>query len=95
VSECLSECVCFCAHIYVQVLCLRSYKKVWNYTIWAVTQVSLYKGGPCHSSLDYCSLSHTCRVGQNRAFTPYMTVYLVISLPKSVYSVYTPLGISA
>ena len=23
-----------------------------------------------------------CRVGQNRMYTPYMTVYLVISLPK-------------
>jgi hypothetical protein len=26
--------------------------------------------------------SHTCRVGQDRIYTPYMTVYLVISLPK-------------
>jgi hypothetical protein len=26
------------------------------------------------------------RVGQNRIFTPYMTVYLVISLPKIPYS---------
>jgi hypothetical protein len=26
-----------------------------------------------------------CRVGQNRIYTPYMTVYFVISLPKSPY----------
>jgi hypothetical protein len=26
-----------------------------------------------------------CRVGQNRIYTPYMTVYLVISLPKIPY----------
>jgi len=28
---------------------------------------------------------HICRVGQNRIYTPYMTVYLVISLPKIPY----------
>ena len=28
---------------------------------------------------------HICRVGQNRIYTPYMTVYLVISLPKLPY----------
>jgi len=28
---------------------------------------------------------HKCRVGQNRIYTPYMTVYLVISLPKIPY----------
>ena len=27
-----------------------------------------------------------CRVGQNHIYTPYMTVYLVISLPKSPYT---------
>jgi hypothetical protein len=26
-----------------------------------------------------------CRVGQNRIYAPYMTVYLVISLPKIPY----------
>jgi hypothetical protein len=26
-----------------------------------------------------------CRIGQNRIYTPYMTVYLVISLPKLPY----------
>ena len=26
-----------------------------------------------------------CRVGQNRIYTPYMTVYLVTSLPKIPY----------
>ena len=28
---------------------------------------------------------HVCRVGQNRIYTPYMTVHLVISLPKLPY----------
>ena len=28
---------------------------------------------------------HICRVGQNCIYTPYMTVYLVISLPKIPY----------
>ena len=27
-----------------------------------------------------------CRVGQNRIYTPYMTVYMVISLPKILYT---------
>jgi hypothetical protein len=27
-----------------------------------------------------------CRVGQNRIYTPYMTVYMVISLPKMPYT---------
>ena len=30
------------------------------------------------------------RVGQNRIYAPYMTAYLVISLPKTPYIVYTP-----
>jgi hypothetical protein len=30
-------------------------------------------------------LSRMIRVGQNRIYTPYMTVYLVISLPKIPY----------
>ena len=28
---------------------------------------------------------HMCRVGQNRIYIPYMTIYLVISLPKIPY----------
>ena len=39
------------------------------------------------TKLDYRT-AHTCfmlRVGQNRIYTPYMTVYLVISLPKIPY----------
>ena len=28
---------------------------------------------------------HVCRVGQNRINTPYMTVYLVVFLPKILY----------
>jgi hypothetical protein len=28
---------------------------------------------------------HICRVGQNRIYAPYMTVYLVISLLKTLY----------
>jgi len=33
---------------------------------------------------------HKSRVGQNRIYTPYMTVYFVISLPKTpyIYTVY-------
>jgi hypothetical protein len=35
--------------------------------------------------------SNTCRTGQNRIYTPYMTVYLVISQPKILqkYRIYT------
>ena len=29
--------------------------------------------------------AHMCRVDQNRIYTPYMTVYLMISLPKVPY----------
>jgi len=28
----------------------------------------------------------TCKVGQNRIFTPYMTVYMVVSLPNVLYT---------
>jgi len=31
------------------------------------------------------SMGNEARVGQNRIYTPYMTVYLVISLPKILY----------
>ena len=34
-----------------------------------------------HTHKHVCT-EHVCRVGQNRIYTPYMTVYLVISLPK-------------
>jgi hypothetical protein len=33
---------------------------------------------------------HIHRVGQNRMYTPYMTVYLAIFLPIIPYTVYTP-----
>jgi len=33
----------------------------------------------------YTQATHTRRLGQNRTLTPYMTVYLVISLPKLPY----------
>ena len=33
----------------------------------------------------YDTRRQMCRVGQNRIYTPYMTVYLVISLPKLPY----------
>ena len=33
----------------------------------------------------HCSVCSTHRVGQNRIITPYMAVYLVISLPKLMY----------
>ena len=36
----------------------------------------------------FTAWAHTCRVGQNCIYTPYMTVYLVISLPKIPYTVY-------
>ena len=35
--------------------------------------------------LFYASPEHICRVGQNRIYTPNVTVYLVISLPKIPY----------
>ena len=53
------------------------------------------KGSMCHGakvaaslSILTCRLAHTAamtRDGQNRIYTPYMTVYLVISLPKVPY----------
>ena len=43
---------------------------------------TIYQGmsGPYHSTV-----THMRRVGQDRVYTPYMTVYLVISLPKIPY----------
>jgi len=50
---------------------------------------------PVHGLCTYCvgakyvvaneAASHVCRVGQNRIYTPYMTVYIVICLPKIPY----------
>ena len=37
------------------------------------------------SFMPVAKLAHMNRVGQNRIYTPYMTVYLVISLPKIPY----------
>ena len=34
----------------------------------------------------YTHIANICRVGQNRIYTPYMTVYLVISLTKIPYT---------
>ena len=39
----------------------------------------------CRCSSACLVSSHNCRVGQNRLYTPYMTVYLAISLPKTPY----------
>jgi hypothetical protein len=43
-----------------------------------------------HGGKKACSTSsritYVCRAGQNRMYTPYMTVYLVISLPKIPYT---------
>ena len=36
--------------------------------------------------LPCCVKCHMHRVGQNRLYTPYLTVYLVISLPKTLYT---------
>jgi hypothetical protein len=36
--------------------------------------------------LVYVVLGFRSRAGQNRIYTPYMTVYLVISLPKLLYT---------
>jgi hypothetical protein len=33
----------------------------------------------------FSSVMHMCRVGQDRTYTPYMTVYLVISQPNIPY----------
>jgi hypothetical protein len=37
------------------------------------------------SQLSFLDQSVTMRVGQNRIYTPYMTVYLMMSLPKMLY----------
>ena len=39
----------------------------------------------CHIPGHIWCIYHIYRVGQNRIYTPYMTVYLVISLPKIPY----------
>jgi len=38
-----------------------------------------------HITLHSLYFTSICRVGQNRIYTPYMTVYMVISLPKIPY----------
>ena len=47
-----------------------------------------YKGKPVYIGWPAVFIHHICRVGQNRIYTPYMTVYLVISLPKIPYVPY-------
>jgi len=45
------------------------------------THVNHFTYNTCES----LHVQHICRVGQNRIYTPYMTVYLMISLPKIPY----------
>jgi len=55
--------------------------------------VCVYVWASAHECMCVCefmvslalSISHMSRVGQNHIYTPYMTVYLVISLPKIPY----------
>jgi len=54
----------------------------------APTQVIYMTANNCLSDsllMRCCFSSFMIRVGQNRIYTPYMTVYLVISLPKIPY----------
>ena len=65
-------------------------------TIWAMeSRQFLDLGWPCKTAHHITKfavryfppplLLHMCRVGQNRIYTPYMTVLLVNSLPKIPY----------
>ena len=38
-----------------------------------------------HTHIFRDDINYICRVGQNRMYTPYLTVYLAISLPKTPY----------
>jgi hypothetical protein len=49
-------------------------------------QVPLPNMSVCKTSHIQPWSTHMFRVGQNRIYTPYMTVYMVISLPKIPYT---------
>jgi hypothetical protein len=49
--------------------------------IFSMTACSVEFGGKAHSG----TIQIMTRVGQNRIYTPYMTVCMVISLPKTPY----------
>ena len=93
----LDVCVCLCVHacLYVRVyVCdtrLLMFARSWPLR----SSLVLQKGGWLWKAfaagkktcpvLQMQAKRQTCRVGQNRIYTPYMTVYLVISLPKIPY----------
>ena len=77
---CLSGCMC----VYV---CVRE-KYLWYkaITLCSMMVVAFTHGSPDTTfALDGRGVCSRNRVGQNRIYAPYMTVYLVISLPKIPY----------
>ena len=78
--------------IFVDVaLCISAREQDTCHHLLALLQHSPFKFScgsfPWASLLYWLHYKHreTCRVSQNRIYTPYMTVYLVISLPKIPY----------
>jgi len=72
-SACVRVCVCACVTVCCVracvCACVRAYESV----------------RVCSCVCCECACLCMCRVGQNRIYTPYMTIYLVISLPKLPY----------
>ena len=85
---CVCVCVCVCACVSVCLVGLRvcacKYVRVSMFVLSACVWISIYMAMARHSMCSKEALQ-MCRVGQNRIYTPYMTVYLVISLPKILY----------
>jgi len=78
-----SVCVCLCACVSVSVcvcvcVCIYAFK-----TPVAAHVIHRYPSIPFHSNWN--QMCNACRVGQNRIYTPYMTVCMVISLLKIPY----------
>ena len=66
---CVCACVCVCVCVYVCV-CMC---------------VCVCVCHPQHTGVGLARIINIRRVGQNRIYVPYMTVYMVISLPKIPY----------
>jgi len=91
VQECESVCMCVCACMLACTFVCVSACALHVHVYVIAFQAPLPARLCCiiidtHSTLQSCKPAKQMpRAGQNRIYTPYMTVHLVISLPKTPY----------
>jgi len=92
VHVCTHVCMQLCVHVCVHVHMCTATSTIFNILYFCTCQQHqhmAYKNNCVYIGVLYCQPSRDnngiSKVGQNRIYTPYMTVYTVISLPKIPY----------